>query len=419
MKITERCFWCKGKSFDEIAERSDGIGVISCKLCGLIQVAKSPPDLEEYYDASYYTPEHKTEDVGYDDYYTLINPLFLLWESALIDTITDPGKKYSLLDVGCATGNLIEIIDRYNVNIVTKGIDISDYAVEHCRKKGLDVEKAYINKYKSQKYNLITSLETLEHLDDLQTFLEGVKRNLTNEGAFIFYVPSVSRIEVEDRSKIDLRLRTNLEHLIYFTPEFFNVEFPAFFKTDVHIQEIVSSYGRSIVGIVTNNKNMLEEFRSLFSHLSQKTISPTKINKFKDNYLKNLIIISAKFYETGLTNKLLHDYIKRQSVSDFEKYYAQSIIDYHNGHLESSIKGLIEYYSHNPNDITVLKIILSNSLIYNRILLDETSKLHGFESQIAATESELRAHRESPIIRNAMRAHNLAKRVKKLRRSSQ
>ncbi len=413
MKETKKCFWCGHGEFKPLTKRSDGISVILCNHCELIQVAQSPDNLEElYYNENYYTPGQEIETIGYDDYYTLMNPLFLLWQSALIDATTNFAKKYRLLDVGCATGNLMEIINTYHPNISTKGIDISDYAVEHCKKKGLEAEKISISEDIGEKFDIIISLETLEHLDDLKTFVGGIQKNIKSNGSFMFYVPSVSRAEIEDKTKQDVRLKTNLEHLIYFTPEFFRNEFPKFFKKEAYVQEINSRYGRSIVGMVTNNKTAGSKFEQVFKTLTQTKTDAKLADKIDPDFHKDLVIIAAKFFEPAITEVFLKSYATRKDVTTSDLTYVKAIIDYHNGSVAGSTAKLLSFYNNNPSDTVVLKILLSNQTTYNSILLDEAAQLKRAEAELAEARAEIRHYKDSKLVGNTIRAKNLLHRLK-------
>jgi SAM-dependent methyltransferase len=410
MKKTSSCFWCKKNNFEHVANRSDKVEVIACKNCTLMQVAEIPDSLADYYyDEEYFTPGQKIDAVGYDDYYTLMNPMFLLWQAALIDEITQSGKKYEMLDIGCATGNLMEIVARYCSNINVRGIDISKYAAEHCRKKGLIVDNAYIEKYTGPSSDIITSLETLEHLDDLRTFITGVKDNLNPNGTFLFYVPSVSRAELKNKTKLDVRIKTNLEHTIYFTPEFFESEFSKFFQVDVQVKEIVSDYGRLIVGAVTRDKRVAGKFKQVFNTLSIKSANGADINKVSNVSLKNLIILAAKFYPLEKAEKLLAIFTKRKDVLETEKDYLRGVVSYHSGSLARSSDSFIRYYAEKPYDTIALKILLSNQMQYNRLLINEIGELNPRYDEVSKTLKEYEASR---FIRQFGRARKRIGRMK-------
>ncbi len=97
----------------------------------------------------------------------------------------------SLLDFGCGTGgNLDEFALRYNAF----GADMSELAIEFCEKRKLK------NLYKTQdilnlpefkkKFDLITTLDVIEHIDDDLGILKNLKDLLKDDGHIFITVPA-------------------------------------------------------------------------------------------------------------------------------------------------------------------------------------------------------------------------------------
>jgi SAM-dependent methyltransferase len=103
----------------------------------------------------------------------------------------DKGVRFPLriLDVGCGTGANIEMLSQYGD---AEGVDVSDDALEFCRKKGLTVQKGLAERlpYDDGSFDLTTALDVIEHLDD---DVEGLKEmyRVTREGGYsLFFVPA-------------------------------------------------------------------------------------------------------------------------------------------------------------------------------------------------------------------------------------
>ncbi|CAN5437820.1 class I SAM-dependent methyltransferase [soil metagenome] len=97
--------------------------------------------------------------------------------------------KVRILDVGCGTGANIEMLSQYGD---AEGVDVSDDALEFCRRKGLKVQKGLAETlpYADESFELTTALDVIEHLDD---DLEGLKEmfRVTKRGGYsLIFVPA-------------------------------------------------------------------------------------------------------------------------------------------------------------------------------------------------------------------------------------
>ena len=96
----------------------------------------------------------------------------------------------SILDVGCGTGANLKMLAAYGK---TQGVDISPQAVEFCRQRGLDSVKlgaAEQLPYENDSFDLVTSLDVVEHLDDDVAGLREMRRVLRPDGRVLLFVPA-------------------------------------------------------------------------------------------------------------------------------------------------------------------------------------------------------------------------------------
>src|SRR3989344_8987096 len=89
-------------------------------------------------------------------------------------TNTHQSKHISLLDIGCGTGKTMAILNNYGT---AQGIDISDTALEFCKKRNLNVIKSDVMniELKDNTFDVITSLGIFYHkaiTDDVKGFKE-------------------------------------------------------------------------------------------------------------------------------------------------------------------------------------------------------------------------------------------------------
>mgnify|MGYP003624415889 FL=1 len=82
-------------------------------------------------------------------------------------------NKGPVLDFGCAVGFVVEAMENEGYEDVS-GVDISEWALNQCREKGLDVRNTVDW---DKEYGLTFALDVLEHmnLDQVNDFLFGLK----------------------------------------------------------------------------------------------------------------------------------------------------------------------------------------------------------------------------------------------------
>jgi len=95
-----------------------------------------------------------------------------------------------VLDVGCGTGAVLEQMAAKN--FLVSGIDMSDTALEYCRKKGFEVDKGFADKmpYSDNTFDIVFALDVLEHLENPELAVREVKRVLKDGGLFVATVPA-------------------------------------------------------------------------------------------------------------------------------------------------------------------------------------------------------------------------------------
>jgi len=96
----------------------------------------------------------------------------------------------NILDVGCGTGANLKMLAAYGK---TEGVDISEQAVEFCRQRGLDsvmLGAAEQLPYANESFDLVISLDVIEHLDDDVAGLQEMRRVLRPDGRLLLFVPA-------------------------------------------------------------------------------------------------------------------------------------------------------------------------------------------------------------------------------------
>jgi ubiquinone/menaquinone biosynthesis C-methylase UbiE len=94
-----------------------------------------------------------------------------------------------ILDVGCGTGANIEMLSQYGE---AEGVDVSDDALEFCRRKGLKAQKGLAETlpYGDESFDVTTALDVIEHLDDDVAGLKEMFRVTKSGGYSLIFVPA-------------------------------------------------------------------------------------------------------------------------------------------------------------------------------------------------------------------------------------
>jgi SAM-dependent methyltransferase len=119
------------------------------------------------------------------------------WHSARRRIVLDwvnqryPGRRdLDMLDAGCGTGLLLQQLKPLGK---AEGVDISEEALEFCRKRGLtNVRRADVLDlpFEAGSFDMITALDVLEHLDDDVGALREFSRVLKPGGRVFSFVPA-------------------------------------------------------------------------------------------------------------------------------------------------------------------------------------------------------------------------------------
>ena len=109
---------------------------------------------------------------------------------SLKDKSFKPLKGKRILDIGCGGGILCESLTRLGADVT--GIDTSSNAIkvakEHSKKNKLNIRyfQSEVSKFQpNNKYDIITSMEVLEHINNIELFLKETYHLLNNNGVFI------------------------------------------------------------------------------------------------------------------------------------------------------------------------------------------------------------------------------------------
>ncbi|MBU0637749.1 MAG: class I SAM-dependent methyltransferase [Planctomycetes bacterium] len=177
-------------------------------------------DPSSFYDRDYFQSSATAK--GYDDYHALEAGVRRTGRSRLrlIDTLLRTGGGLSprrLLDVGCGTGCFLDEARRAGWQV--SGIEVSGYAAEQARQRGLAVACAAAEGLRAspQTFDCVTLWDVLEHLRDPQRVLAAAARALRPNGVLALSTGDVTALCAR-LSGARWHLYNIPEHLFFFSP---------------------------------------------------------------------------------------------------------------------------------------------------------------------------------------------------------
>lgn len=130
-----------------------------------------------------------------------LNPVRLRYIREAIDlhfhcdsSLLKPLAGKRALDVGCGAGLLCEPLARLGAAVT--GLDAAPENIvaarAHAAPQGLDIDyrNEAIEDFSGRGFDLVTSLEVIEHVDDPQTFVAGLARALADDGLMVLSTPN-------------------------------------------------------------------------------------------------------------------------------------------------------------------------------------------------------------------------------------
>ena len=182
-----QCFLCGAKDKKFYLEKKN-FKYFRCGNCGLISLEKVPENLSDYYSKGYFTGDLDLD--GYMDYESE-KELTIATFKKYLNLITKANKNVgSLFEVGCATGCFLDLAKNSGWSVA--GMDISSYATDECKKKGLDVSCSTLedfNNLEGGKYDAVAMFDVIEHLVDPVAGLKKINGLLKTGGLVAFATP--------------------------------------------------------------------------------------------------------------------------------------------------------------------------------------------------------------------------------------
>ena len=165
-----------------------------------------------------FTSTDQTQE-DYDTYYSQQNMYYkpVTEITKYATDIFDVSRPYlrpdsTIIDVGCGSGSLLSLFKKEGFNNVT-GIDTSNMCVKHLQNQGIDCLHGSIFAIDTpQQFDYVTCCHVLEHIVDINKFVERIKHLKKPRGHVYIEVPDSARYTSSPPFQ-----DFNLEHINHFT----------------------------------------------------------------------------------------------------------------------------------------------------------------------------------------------------------
>ena len=208
------CPLCDSRSVSYFREKN-GFKLYKCNSCKLLFLYPLPKSIEVY-DKSYFSGAEK--GFGYVDYEVdkePMRPVFLRY----LDILSNIGKSNGkLLDIGAATGFFIQLAKARGFDVT--GVELSDFAAEIGRKKGLNIITGdlLVQSFPEKHFDVITMFDVLEHVPRPKELIKEVSRILKDGGLVVINTPDAESLWAKALGP-RWQLIMPPEHINYFSPK--------------------------------------------------------------------------------------------------------------------------------------------------------------------------------------------------------
>lgn len=183
--------------------------IVACCECGFT-FADTSSNQEDYND--YYASDNCYADEG-----EVKNVAKMQSISSAADFFEKyVGKKEKILDIGCGSGDMLNELKARGFQSLF-GLDPSAASIEYISNKGINGIVGNIFDEPNEeigKFDVVISTCVMEHICDLNGFIENVKQYINQDGKIYIVVPAVEGFEKYYQSKPNY---FNHEHINYFS----------------------------------------------------------------------------------------------------------------------------------------------------------------------------------------------------------
>ncbi len=245
--VFDRCIVCESTKLKDLPNYEKAY-LCQCRNCDMVFTKRIPSkeELESYY-SNYGTNHYRSK-------------LTIKRYNELLDVFEKNRKTNNILDIGCGVGFFLEEAKKKGWNVY--GSEYGEKLVTICEEKGIKMHNGTIAEFTSEvKFDIITSFEVIEHINDPISELKKVHKLLRPKGLFYCTTPNFNSV-LRFYLKKDYNVISYPEHLSYYTPKTIHQLFKRnHFKknwiktTGISITRLKTSLGKSKEKMVSDRSS--------------------------------------------------------------------------------------------------------------------------------------------------------------------
>ncbi len=286
MEKHKNCFVCGGKELKKLGKYYIKHELVKCKSCGFVFNENIPSldELNKHYSHYSYGSE------GY------LSPITIKSYNSLLDEFEKYRKVGRILDVGCGRGWFL--VEARKRGWEVYGTEYSEKAVELCKSAGIKMFQGEldVNNFDGIEFDVITSFEVIEHINNPNEDLQKIHSLLRKEGLFYCTTPNFNSL-MRYYLKEDYNVIGYPEHLSYYTKKTLN---NVLVKNGFKKSKFLTT-GISITRIKTSKKKSTEKYVSKTS--SDEILRQNIDSKWYLGIAKKIANKTLTFTNTGMTLK--------------------------------------------------------------------------------------------------------------------
>jgi SAM-dependent methyltransferase len=239
------------------AVRGDGVALVRCTACATIYLEEVPVDVTGLYRDNYFglseddARSNVDARIGYEaSYETSYLDAEFYWAFRVADfvaAVLAPGTRtLRCLDVGAATGRLLNVFAAAGYE--THGVEFSApaRAIAQGRGHAMTSSPAGSVPDHAERFPVVTALEVIEHVEDLDGFFAGIHAAMSEGGVFVGYFPSADAAAFA-RGPDYHWLHHSFEHLVYPSEAGIRAVLGRRFGANVHVCTFLTRQGDDVI----------------------------------------------------------------------------------------------------------------------------------------------------------------------------
>lgn len=282
------CIVCNNTSISPLADYPKN-KLVQCSQCGFVFCSQIPTleELNHHYSTSY----------SRNDF---LSPITVKRYHEILDTFEPFRKTGNLLDIGCGIGYFLDVAKERGWKVY--GTEYTQEALKINRDKGFTMHEGKLNaeNYTPGFFDIVTSFEVIEHINNPQEDVANIKTILRSGGAFYATTPNFNSL-----SRYYLKEKWNVicypEHLSYYSPKSIHYLFNSFGFKKMFIQ----TTGISITRLKKSLDSTITESH-VQGNTSDESLREQMESKWYLGLAKRILNSTLTFFGVGDSLKIMY-----------------------------------------------------------------------------------------------------------------